>query len=257
MRAPDPAKKAVFAAICASFFVLAGCASPVAGNVDDAQADRIVVALGRAGIDAQKAADGANDGKFDVTVAQGDATRALAVLADEGLPEPAARAGIDALGKDELVPSVDAERARLAGALSAELEKSLESVDGVLRARVHLNLPDADPLRDGLPPKSSASVLLTTRPGPSPIAIEAVQRLVAAGSPSLAAQDVAVVIVPRTAASHPMADFAHVGPIAVAPGSARTLVTLLAVLLALLAATTTAMLVFYMRSIRQRRTRRA
>ncbi len=256
MRAPDPARSAVFAGICALFLVLAGCSSPVAGSVDETEADRIVVALGRAGIDARKEADGANDGKLDVTVAQSDATRALEVLADEGLPEPASRAGIDALGKDELVPSVDAERARLAAALSAELEKSLESVDGVLRARVHLNLPDADPLRDGLPPKSSASVLLTTRPGPSPIAIEAVQKLVAAGSPSLAAQDVAVVIVPRAASSRAVTDFAHVGPIAVAPGSVRALVTLLAGLLALVAATTTAMLVFYMRSIRQRRTRR-
>ena len=251
------ARTTAFAAIFAGFFVLVGCASPVAGGLDDGQADRIVVALARAGIDAQKEADGTSDGKLAVTVARDDATRALAVLADEELPAPAARAGIDALGKDELVPSVDAERARLAAALSAELEKSLESVDGVLRARVHLNLPDADPLRDGLPLRSSASVLLTTRPGPSPIAIEAVQKLVAAGSPSLAAQDVAVVVVPRAVSSRSTTDLAHVGPIAVAPGSARTLVGLLAALLALVAATTTAMLVFYMRSIRLRRTRRA
>lgn len=251
------ARSAALAAFFAGFLVLVGCASPVAGGLDDGQADRIVLTLARAGIEAQKESDSATDGKVAVTVAHDDATRALAVLADEGLPAPAARAGVDALGKDELVPSVDAERAKLAAALSAELEKSLESIDGVLRARVHLNLPDADPLRDGVPPKSSASVLLTTRPGPSPIAIDAVQKLVAAGSPSLAPQDVAVVVVPRAVSSRPTTDLTHVGPIAVAPGSAHTLVTLLAVLLALVAGTTTAMLVFYMRSIRLQRTRRA
>lgn len=256
MRAGGSLEKTALLAAIASFFMLAGCASPVAGSLDDGQADRIIVALARSGIDAQKEADSANPGKLEVTVAQGDATRALAALSDEGLPEPEARAGIEALGKDELVPSMDAERARFGAALSGELEKSLESIDGVLRARVHLNLPDADPLRDGTPPKSSASVLLTTRPGPSPIAVESIQKLVAAGSPSLAPADVTVVIVPRTASAQVATDFAHVGPIAVAPGSARALVTLLAALFALVAATTTAMLVFYMRSVRQRRTRR-
>lgn len=235
-----------------------GCSSPVAGDLDQGQADRVVVALSQAGLDPEKEPDVANQGKFQVSVTRDDATRALAVLAAEGLPRPPAVSVLDAVGKDDLVPSPEAERAQLAAGLAGELETSLEAVDGVLRARVHLSMPDADPLREGPTPKATASVLLTTRPGPSPIAADAVQRLVAGAAPSLAPADVVVVIVPQAAlAPSTAAELAHVGPIAVARGSSRTLVGILASLLALVIATTSAMLVFYMRSLRLRKPRRS
>ena len=74
-RATSLTRKTALAVFFAFSFVIAGCTSPVAGSVDDGEADRIVVALGRAGIDAQKEADGANDGKFAVNVATSRSAR--------------------------------------------------------------------------------------------------------------------------------------------------------------------------------------
>ncbi|HEX7662936.1 MAG TPA: hypothetical protein VF407_00420 [Polyangiaceae bacterium] len=237
--------------------LLAGCMSPVAGHLDEAQADKVALALDQAGIAAQREASEGNDGTFEVTVARADATRALAVLASEELPRPSPPTMLDALGKGQLVPSADAERASYAAGLSGELERSLETVDGVLRARVHLSLPDPDPLRDAPPAKATASVLLSLRAGAAPIQAEDVQKLVAAAAPSLAPADVVVVMVARPALpAEGSAALAHVGPIAVAPSSEHLLVTVLATLLALVGGMTAAMLAFYMRSMRLRKSSR-
>ena len=58
---------------------------------------------------------------------------------------------LDAVGKGSLVPSEAAEHAQLVAAIAGELERSLEGIDGVLTARVHLNVPAPSPLRDGRP----------------------------------------------------------------------------------------------------------
>jgi type III secretion protein J len=236
---------------------LAACASPVAGGLDQPSADEVVSALSRNGVDATKEDDRQNTGKYVVSVNHDQASQALAILAAEDLPRPEPATILNSPGHGDLVPSADFERATLAAGLAGELEKTLEAVDGVLRARVHLNLPEPDPLRDQPTPKSTASVLLTIRAGSSPITEADVKKIVAGGSPSLSTSDVEVVIIPRAAASSSEANLAHLGPIATSPGSMRTLVTLLSILLAMLAATTTAMLVFYMRSIRVRPRKKA
>src|ERR1700677_3284174 len=49
---------------------LTACAVPVAGGLDDAEANRIFVALDHANVDAVKEQDGASEGKWRVTVAR-------------------------------------------------------------------------------------------------------------------------------------------------------------------------------------------
>jgi type III secretion protein J len=203
---------------------LAGCAVPIAAGLDEPDANKVVVALDQVGVDATKDADPQVEGKFRVSVPRDDAARALATMADEQLPRPRARGLLDATDKGALVPSQAAEHAALVAGLGGELERSLGGVDGVLSARVHLNLPARDALRDGPPPRSTASVLLEHRGATPPIGLEAIQRLVSGGAPALAVADVAVVFVPHPArASGVRSDLAHVGPITVARGSLTTL----------------------------------
>jgi type III secretion protein J len=243
--------------VLALVLALAACASPVAGGLDEPEADAVVTALSRNGVDATKENDRQFTGKFMISVSHDQAAHALAILASEDLPRPQPAGVLDAVGKGDLVPSADFERATLAAGLAGELEKTLEAVDGVLRARVHLNLPEQDPLRDAPPQKATASVLLTIRAGKNPIAEADVKKIVAGGSPSLSASDVEVVMIPRAAIDSSQTNLAYLGPIAVAPSSMRGLVTLLSIMLAMIAATTTAMLVFYMRSIRVRSRKKA
>lgn len=202
----------------------AGCAVPVAAALDEPDANRVVVALDQSGIDASKEADPQSEGKFRVTVARDDVGRALATMREEELPRPKPRGVLEAGGRGQLVPSQAAEHAQLVAGLAGELEKTLGGVDGVLAARVHLNVPARELLRDGPPPKSTASVLVEHRGATPPLAPESIQSLVAGGAPGVAVADVAVVFVPRTSrASGGRTDLAHVGPITVARGSMNTL----------------------------------
>ena len=81
-------------------------------------------------------------------------------------------------------------------ALSQELSHTVSEIDGVLSARVHLVLPENDPLRQQLVP-SSASVFIRHR-SKAPVGnlVPQVKMLVANGVAGLAYDKVSVVLVP-------------------------------------------------------------
>jgi type III secretion protein J len=233
---------------------LAGCAVPVAAGLEETDANRVVVALDQAGIDAAKEADPTVEGRFRVTVPRDDASRALATMSDEQLPRAKSRGLLEAADRGQLVPSQAAEQAQLVAGLAGDLEHTLGNIEGVLSARVHLNLPARDVLRDGPPPKASASVLVEHRGTTPPLAAESVQRLVAGGSPSLAASDVVVVFIPHVARpGGARSDVGHVGPIAVARSSMTTLKIALASLVLLVLALAAATLGLYAKVARLQR----
>ncbi len=217
--------------------LLAACNVPVAAALDEDDANRIVVALDHEGVDGAKEPDPQAEGKFRVLVPRDDVAHALATMKDEELPRPRATSVLDAMDKGSLVPSAQAEHAQYVAGLSGDLQRTLEGVDGVLVARVHLNVPPPDPLGDAKnPPKTTASVLLEHRGTAPPLTNDAIQRLVAGGVPNLAPADVNVVTIARPApAAHAEAQLAHVGPIAVARGSATTLKIVLGIAVAALA----------------------
>jgi type III secretion protein J len=230
-----------------------GCTVPVATGVDEQEANGIVVALDRAAIDGTKEPDPQAEGKFRVVVARDDVAAALGTLRAEELPRPKPPGLLDTLDKGALVPSASAEHAQLVAGMAGELERSLLGLDGVLAARVHLAVPPPEPLRDGPRPKTTASVLLEHRGSTPPVTAEAVQRLVAGGAPQLAPEDVTVILVPRPAPPAAReAQLAHVGPIAVARGSAQALKLALGGLVALVALLATATLFLFSRLARAR-----
>ncbi|HZU84438.1 MAG TPA: hypothetical protein VE987_16025, partial [Polyangiaceae bacterium] len=195
IRTRSPATFALLAVAAAS----AACSVPVAAGLDDPEANRVVLALERANVDAAKEPDRTAEGKWRVEVARDDVARALAVLRDEELPRTAPPGVLDALSKGALVPSEAAEHAQLIAGLAGDLERSLERVEGVLAARVHLNVPAPSPLRDLAPPRGSASVLLEHRGSTPPLSADSVQRLIAGGVAGLLPTDVTVVMVSRPA----------------------------------------------------------
>ncbi len=207
---------------------LTGCAgSPVASGLEEVEANRVVLALDRAKVAGEKEADPTVEGKFRVLVGRDDATRALAALRDEDLPQTRPAGLLEAASASgSLVPSAAAEHAALVAGIQGELARTLESVQGVLRARVHVNLPQADALSPyNERPKASASVLLEHGGSTAPISSEAVEQLVSHAVGDLDARDVAVVMTGRaTSSAAPAgAQLAHVFSIAVAPGSVRIL----------------------------------
>lgn len=225
---------------------VAACSVPVAGGLDEGDANRVVVALDRAAIDATKEVDPLVEGKFRVMVTRDDAARALGTMRSEELPRPHAPGVMDTLDRGALVPSSAQEHAQLVTGIAGDLARTLEGVDGVLSARVHLNVAPPDPLRLGPAPRTTASVLLEHRGTSPPLTEVAVARLVAGGVADLAPADVAVVFVSRTALPIAAeAELRHVGPIAVTRASMRALQAALAGLILVVAALTVVALGLY------------
>ncbi|MDP9033730.1 MAG: hypothetical protein M3O50_02910 [Myxococcota bacterium] len=232
------------------------CSAPVAGGLDDIESNRVLSALVRSGVEAAKEPDPSVEGRWRVSVARDDVPRAVSVMREEELPRTPPPGVLDAVGKGSLVPSEAAEQAQLVTGIAGDLERTLEGIDGVLSARVHLSVPMASPLRD-MPraeiARGSGSVLLEHRGSTPPLSVESVQRLVAGGVASLVPNDVAVVLISRPAPpSSAVAELSHVGPIAVARASMRGLQAALVALVALVALLATATLVFYTRWARMR-----
>ena len=111
--------------------VCLGCSVPVAGSLDEDDANRIVLALDRANIDSSKEVDPQSEGKVRVTVARDDVARALAAMRDEELPRPRPAGVLESMDKGALVPSQTAEHAQYVAGVAGDLERTLESVDGV------------------------------------------------------------------------------------------------------------------------------
>ncbi len=127
-----------------------------------------------------------------IEVAAADAARARILLAGQGLPK--ASAGNPALDDMPLGASRSVEAARLKAALERELAASVEAIDGVKAARVHVATPEPSVfIRDRAQP--SASVFVTLAPGRSlsEAQVRAIIWLVATSVPGLASDRVSVV----------------------------------------------------------------
>jgi type III secretion protein J len=95
------------------------------------------------------------------------------------------------------VPTPVEERARWLHALSGELARSVEALDGVVEARVHLGLPSDDPLHPGLRAAPRAAILVKCRPASCAALRElepGLRQLAAGAAEGLSPEAVAVVI---------------------------------------------------------------
>lgn len=142
---------------------LAGCnETDLYSQLSERQANELVAALQSAGIGSEKRSRDATN--WSVQVSRGDFARAVDTLRAAGLP----REEFETLGqvfrKEGFVSSALEERARLVYGLSQELSNTLSAIDGVVVARVHLAVPERDPLSDK-PRPASASVMVKHRSG--------------------------------------------------------------------------------------------
>lgn len=198
------------------------CDAPVASNLPESEANRAVVALEARGVSAEKERDPEAEGRYRVNVGRDEAAAAAAVLAQEAVPGRENPGILQSLGAGSMVPSRLAEHARLLSGIAGELEQSLQAVDGVVSARVHLASPERSPLdlEEETPSRPSASVLIRHRGAASPLAGQDVQRLVAGAVAGLAPADVSVVATPAPASTRPQeAQLRRVGPITVTRAS--------------------------------------
>lgn len=167
--------------------------------VPEAEARHAVAALAHAGVAAHTSPD---DRGFSVTVADGDVARAVTALHNAELPRREEPGFVEAWGERSLVATAAEERARAAQATAGELARTLESLDGVLDARVHLALPTADASGEA-PRRPTASVMLRYEPAERPLGEWQIRALVAAAVEGMRPEEVTVVFVRRAARARP------------------------------------------------------
>jgi len=143
--------------------LLAGCGmQDLYTRLSEQQANEMVAVLRNAGLSAEK--ELRPDQSFAVVTRSGDFARAVTLLRSSGYP----RDSFDDMGrvfkKEGFVSSPLEERARLVHALSQEIANTISQIDGVIVARVHLALPEKDPLADK-PHPAAASVFIKHRSG--------------------------------------------------------------------------------------------
>lgn len=142
--------------------LLAGCSNEqeLYSKQSERSANEMVAVLRLAGISAEKKAQ---DGSFTIVTTRKEFPNAVQTLQSQGYP----REQFDTIGKvfkrDGWVSTPLEERARYQHALSQELSNTIASIDGVVSARVHLVMPERNPLADK-PRPSAASVLIKHRP---------------------------------------------------------------------------------------------
>lgn len=162
MMFPKMDLKRVAALLVVCLFV-AGCTNaPLYSEVDEQQANEMMGALIGSGISAKKAPSASKQG-WEIRVASGDIPYAMQVLRSRGLPHAQYQSLGEVFKKEGFASSATEEKARYIYGLSQELSRTISQVDGVVEARVHIALPERDPL-GGTPPDSSASVVIFERP---------------------------------------------------------------------------------------------
>jgi type III secretion protein J len=144
-----------------ALLLLAGCGKQeLYSQLSERSANEMVAVLRGAGIDAEKQV---KDGQFSIATASGDFAAAVRTLSSQGYP----RESYDTMGKvfkrEGFVSTPLEERARLLHAMSQEISNTLANIDGVVTARVHLVVPEKNPLMDKVLP-SAAAVFIKHRP---------------------------------------------------------------------------------------------
>lgn len=148
--------------------------------------NRIGMALGEAGIAFDVSSDGTS-----VQVPIGQAEKARMFLAEKGLPT-SNNAGYElfdnmgSLGLTSFMQEITRQRA-----LEGEIARTIQAVQGVKAARVHIVLPDKGSFRRANQ-KPSASVVIRTDSNFATESAQSIRQLVAAAIPSLEASSVTV-----------------------------------------------------------------
>ena len=221
---------------------LAACDVAIQHGLDEGSANEILTALDSANIGAKKVlAEGTGDTpKFVVNVSKDDVPRAMELMRSRGLPRLPRSGFAEMYAQASLVPSPTEERARYLKALGNDIERTLETIEGVVSARVHIVMAENDPLAADPRPRvpAQAAVLLKARTGYN-LGLKELefQKLVAGSVPGLVPTAVAVVVTPAPEWSgNTSPNMVAMGPIRVAPGSRAVLVGAFAAVLGVVAA---------------------
>jgi type III secretion protein J len=179
--------------------LLAGCLrSELQTGLNEQEAQEIIVLLKQNGLDAQRTlvAKGKETPAWSVYVLGGNHNLVLAwrILQENGLPRQKVKGFDEVFSAGGLIPTASEEKAKMLVGLTGEITRTLDTIAGVVDARVNVVVPDNNPLMDrtqwSVP---TASVLIKHRGKEPPLTEAEVKSLVAKSVQGLTPEQVAVV----------------------------------------------------------------
>jgi type III secretion protein J len=153
--------KTALSLLVALSLLLGACQTELYQGLSQRDANEMVAALSRAGIEAKREQVDATT--YRIMVPEGALASAVDALKRAGLPRETYQSLGEIFPGDGLIVSPYEQRIRTMYALNQEIARTITTISGVMSARIHIVLPDLD-LR-GLPMnKPSASVVVHHAP---------------------------------------------------------------------------------------------
>jgi len=182
------------ARLCFMLLLLAGCKTQLYSSLSENDAMDMVSILLQHDIAADRVI--AKDGTSTVQVDEGRVADAVALLRANRYPRTAYATMGDVFEQKGMVSSPTAERARFIYALSQELSRTLGGIDGVLTARVHIVLPQNEPLEGDNRPAAAAVFIRHDAQAPMVKLLPQIKMLVANSIEGMSYDKVSVVLLP-------------------------------------------------------------
>ena len=181
----------------------------IINNVDEREANEIIVFLASKGIAAQKSvsvsASPAGAGgpvMYSISVEEGQSTQAMAILNQNGLPRKKGTNLLDLFAKAGLMTSDKEETIRYQAGLAEQLANMIRKIDGVIDADVQLSFPEESttpigPMASAVAPKKITAAVYVKHQGvlddPNTHLVTKIKRLIAGSITGLDINDVTVI----------------------------------------------------------------
>lgn len=186
---------------------LAGCdvGKVIVNNVPEREANEIVVFLANKGIPSEKIASASGgatggdvSGLWSISVEESQATDAMSILNQNGLPRVRGTTLLQLFAKEGLMSSATEETVRYQAGLAEQIANMIRMIDGVIDAQIQLSIPAEEtlPTEEQKEKKVTASVFVKHQgilDNPNSHLITKIKRLVAGSVVGLDINNVTVV----------------------------------------------------------------
>lgn len=189
--------------LCLTLFSSCSSKRIIVNDLDEKEANEILVFLASKGVDSSKVQAPSTGGGaqkevfWNIQVDETQANEAMALLNAQGLPRRKGQNLLNIFSSSGLVPSDMNEKIRYQSGKAAELASIIRNFTGVLDAEVQLSIPEEDPLNPNAPQKKITASVYVKHNGvlddPNSHLASRIKNLVAGAIPGLSPENVSVI----------------------------------------------------------------